>query len=182
MNPTFNRLVTGIILREGGYVCHPDDSGGATCWGITEALAREYDYTGRMEDLTQEEAKRIYKTAFWDVLHLDDVYALSAAVAEELFDTSVNIGPSVAGGWLQRSLNAFNLKGTTYPDLKVDGLVGPGTLGALGKYLTFRAKDGGEEVLLKSLNALQGAFYLSLAEKREKDETFVFGWFKNRVA
>ena len=39
----------------------------------------------------------------------------------------------------------------------------------------------GMDVLVVMLNALQGAFYVTLAERREKDERFVFGWFANRV-
>jgi len=36
-------------------------------------------------------------------------------------------------------------------------------------------------VLCRALNCLQGAYYIELAERREKDERFVYGWLKNRV-
>ncbi len=36
-------------------------------------------------------------------------------------------------------------------------------------------------VPLRALNALQGAFYVELAERRAKDEAFVYGWLLNRV-
>lgn len=180
MADLFLKLVNGIIDREGGFVDHPDDSGGATCWGITQALARQHGYAGPMKDLSKEEARRIYKVAFWDPLKLDTVVAMSEPLAEELFDSSVNVGKGATGGWLQRSLNAFNLKGTIYPDLKVDGQVGPATINALKSFLIYRKKDG-ELVLMRALNSLQGAFYISLAEKREKDESFVYGWLLNRV-
>lgn len=177
----FERQVAGIIQREGGFVDHPDDSGGATCWGITQRLARKHGYQGHMRDLTQQEARRIYKLEFWDPLDLDRLVLLSDAVAEELFDTSVNVGQTPAGSWLQRCLNANNLKGTIYPDLKVDGQIGPVTLRALEAYLKRRQSERGELILLRQLNSLQGAFYLSLAERREKDESFVYGWFAHRV-
>jgi len=35
--------------------------------------------------------------------------------------------------------------------------------------------------MVLALNCLQGAFYVELAEKREKDERFVYGWLLNRV-
>ena len=35
-----DNLVDGVIDREGGYVDNPADKGGATCFGITEAVAR----------------------------------------------------------------------------------------------------------------------------------------------
>lgn len=180
MNQLFIKLVNEVIEREGGFVDHPDDSGGATCWGITEVLARQHGYQGHMRDLSQDQARDIYLREFWLPLKLDDIHELAPTIAGELFDTAVNTGKPVAAGWLQRCLNAFNMKGTTYPDLKVDGQLGPATLNALRTYLTFRKKDG-ERVLFRALNSLQGAFYISLAEKREKDESFVFGWLLNRV-
>jgi lysozyme family protein len=64
-----------------------------------------------------------------------------------------------------------------YRDLKVDGIIGLATVSALTRYLEQRD----ESALVKALNCLQGAFYIELAERREKDETFVYGWFKHRV-
>jgi Putative secretion activating protein len=79
--------------------------------------------------------------------------------------------------FLQRALNVLNSKGKLYPDLEVDGAIGLVTVSALRGYLTERDED----TLVKALNCLQGAYYVNLAERREKDETFVYGWFKNRV-
>jgi hypothetical protein len=31
------------------------------------------------------------------------------------------------------------------------------------------------------LNSLQGSSYVEIAERREKDEKWIYGWFKNRV-
>lgn len=66
-------------------------------------------------------------------------------------------------------------------DLIVDGDVGNRTIRALEAFIAIRGEDG-EEVLYKMLNSLQGAFYITLSERRSKDEKFIFGWFKNRVA
>ena len=41
-----DRLVDALIEREGGYVDHPADKGGPTCFGITEAVARAHGYAG----------------------------------------------------------------------------------------------------------------------------------------
>jgi len=35
--------------------------------------------------------------------------------------------------------------------------------------------------LLKGLNALQGERYIELAEKRQANESFVYGWLRTRV-
>ena len=78
-------------------------------------------------------------------------------------------------------MNVLNNRGQNYSDLKVDGDVGGKTLNALKAFMAKRGSSG-ESVLYNMLNSLQGAFYVTLAERREKDEKFVFGWFKNRVS
>ena len=42
--PGIDQLVDGLIAREGGFVDHPADRGGATNWGITEAVARAHRF------------------------------------------------------------------------------------------------------------------------------------------
>ncbi|MNM79477.1 putative Peptidoglycan domain protein [compost metagenome] len=88
--------------------------------------------------------------------------------------------PLTASRFLQRALNWFNRGGLDYQDLTVDGHIGPATLSALDGFLRVR-KTQGELVLLRALNALQGARYGELVENRAKDEEFIFGWFLNRV-
>ncbi|ELR7144650.1 hypothetical protein QRK96_004328, partial [Escherichia coli] len=39
----------------------------------------------------------------------------------------------------------------------------------------------GELVMLTALNCTQGGRYLELAEKREANELFIYGWMKGRV-
>ncbi|EPH1975837.1 glycosyl hydrolase 108 family protein, partial [Acinetobacter baumannii 45002_8] len=40
-----------LIKREGGYVNNPADRGGATKYGITQAVARTNGFKGNMKDL-----------------------------------------------------------------------------------------------------------------------------------
>lgn len=174
------KIIDQIIEIEGGYVNDPKDSGGETKYGITKATAYAYGYAGSMKELPRELAFEIYSKKYWDRLNLSLIEAWSEEIAEELADTSVNMGPETATKFLQRSLNVLNMQGKIFNDLMVDGDLGVKTLSVLKIFLAHR--DGhAEEVLLKMLNALQGAKYISLAERREKDEAFVFGWFKNRV-
>ena len=177
---SFDICFARVLGLEGDFSDDPSDSGGATRYGITEHVARSNGYTGDMRELPLETAKKIYRREYWDRLSLDAVALLSSRIAEELFDTAVNCGQGVAGQWLQRSLNVLNRQGKDYPDLLVDGDIGKRTVEALGAYLGHRGQRG-ELVLLRALNALQGAHYIGLAEKRQKDERFVNGWFLNRV-
>ncbi|MCZ4281711.1 hypothetical protein O4H49_13050 [Kiloniella laminariae] len=174
------RFIDGIIEIEGGYSNNPDDSGGETKYGITAQVARNYGYKGPMRDLPRDLAFRIYSDLYWHSLKLDHVVGLSPLIAEELADTGVNMGVGRAAKFLQRSLNAFNKQQQLYPDLVVDGAIGNATIDALQRYLHLRQREG-ETVLYRALNALQGAKYIALAEAREKDETFIYGWLLNRV-
>lgn len=172
-----NAIISGIIKAEGGYVNDAADSGGETNFGITATAARAYGYVGDMRYLTWETAFAIYSARYWDAVRGDDLEALSPALAAEVVDSAVNMGTARAGRMLQRALNVLNQGGSLYPDLTVDGVVGALTVHAIDEYL--HARDDG--VLLKALNCLQGAFYIELAERREKDERFVYGWLRNRV-
>jgi hypothetical protein len=50
----------------------------------------------------------------------------------------------------------------------------------LDAFLDLRGK-GGEEVLMRALEAMQGDRYLRLAEKRPANEAFLYGWLANRI-
>ena len=174
-------LIDALIEREGGYVNHPADRGGPTCFGITEAVARAHGYRGAMAELPHEEAAAIYRRLYWLRPKFDQVAARAPRVAAELFDTGVNMGPAVAATFLQRALTALNRNGADFADLVPDGRVGPRTLEALDAFLAARGKRGGETVLLRALEALQGERYLRLAERRPANEAFLYGWLANRI-
>ena len=134
-----------------------------------------------MRDLPRAEAATIYRRLYWLRPRLDEIAKRAPRVANELFDTGVNMGPAVAITFLQRALTALNRNGADYADLVPDGRVGPGTLAALDAFLAVRGARGGETVLLRALEALQGERYLRLAERRPANETFLYGWLANRT-
>ncbi len=173
-------MIDGLIAREGGYVRHPADKGGPTRWGITEKVARQHGYAGDMRAFPRDEAAAIYRRLYWHRPHFDAVAARAPALAADLFDAGVNMGPAVAAGFLQRALNALNRGARDYPDLARDGVIGPKTIAALDAFLGVRG-TAGETVLLKAVEALQGARYLDLAEIRPANESFVYGWLTNRI-
>ncbi|MES1985466.1 MAG: glycosyl hydrolase 108 family protein [Pseudomonadota bacterium] len=177
---TVMQLVDEIIGREGGYSNHPADRGGPTRWGVTEQVARSFGYAGDMRNLSRDIAVHIYVSRYWTGPKFDQVAAIYPKVAEELFDTGVNMGPAVAAKFLQRALNALNRGAVDYPDIAADGQIGAMTIFALQGY---QAKRGaiGEAVLLKALDALQGARYIDITEGRSANEAFLYGWLANRV-
>ncbi|WP_265569875.1 glycoside hydrolase family 108 protein [Sphingomicrobium nitratireducens] len=174
-------LVEALIEREGGYVHHPADRGGPTNFGITQEVARAQGYMADMRDLPREEARAIYRRLYWLRPGLDRIARRLPLIAAELFDTGVNMGPAVAITFLQRALNALNREQRDYADLVPDGRVGAQTLAALDAYLAVRAGQGGETVLRRALEALQGERYLRLAERRPANEAFLYGWLANRI-
>lgn len=178
---TVEQIVNAIIEREGGYVNNPADSGGATCWGITERVARACGYKGDMRDLPRETAFSLYKAQYWQGPRFDEVAKISPLLAEKLCDTGVNMGPSVAVKFLQEWLNGFNCAQKLYPDVVVDGQIGPRTVSALTQFLQHRGKNG-VTALLRGLNASQGVYYLTLSQRREKDENFLIGWMLQRTS
>lgn len=165
---------------EGAYSNDPADPGGETMWGITVAVARRNGYLGPMKSMPIDTAKAIYRSDFWNLIHLDTIDAIDPAIAEEMFDTGVNCGAGVPVPFLQRALNAFNRQGADYPDMPVDGLFGKRSADALRAFLQRRGMDG-RKVLLAALNAQQGVRYLEIVEKRPTSEKYAFGWFLNRV-
>ena len=177
---TKDQIFNSILEKEGGYVNNPNDKGGPTNWGITQAVARAHGYSGDMRALTREQALAIYEADYWYGPRFDQISAVSPAIAAELCDTGVNMGPAVAAKFLQRSLNVMNNQQKLYPDLMADGQIGPRTISTLKQYLTSRGLNA-EEVMLKALNSLQGARYIELSEQRPANESFVYGWVKERV-
>lgn len=172
---------------EGGYVNNPHDSGGATNHGITQAIAcryailwPEYDWDGNMATMPIEFAYRVYDEGYWRACKLDWIHKRSQVLADKMFDIAINCGTSVPQKWLQALLNLFNNKEAYYKDIAVDGMIGQQTLNALDTFFAKRGKDG-HEVLITGMICRQGEHYLDLATRREKDETFVFGWLANRV-
>jgi len=173
-------LISEVIAREGGYSNHPADKGGATRWGVTEAVARAHGYRGDMRHFPRDEAAAIYRRIYWLRPGFDRVAERAPLLAAELFDTGVNMGPAVAAGFLQRALNALNRGGADFEDIPVDRNVGPRTIAALTAFLHHRGRSG-ETVLLKAIEALQGERYVALAEQRPANEAFLYGWLANRL-
>ena len=173
-------LIEEAIDREGGYVNHPADRGGPTRYGITQRVARAHGYGGDMRHFPRAEAVAIYRRIYWMRPGLERVARHAPRVAAEMFDTGINMGTAIAVGFLQRALNALNRGAADYPDVAAGTAVDAPTEKALAAFLARRGA-GGETVLLRAIEALQGERYLRLAEQRPANESFLYGWLANRL-
>lgn len=177
-----DNMLTDLLKVEGGYVNDPRDAGGETNFGITKATAVLNGYTGDMKAMTKDQALNIYRQKYFFGPGFDQVAKAGlSGLAAELFDTGVNMGPSVAGKFLQRALNALNNQGKLYADIAVDGAIGHNTIKALLGLIAARGEENAETVLLKAVNCLQGTRYIELAEAKQTNEAFLYGWLMNRV-
>lgn len=173
--------VDHTIDVEGGYSNNPHDIGGATKYGITERVARNYGYRGDMKDLSMSLAREIYVDLYYLKPRLDLLASHSKLITKEVFDTGVNCGTSTAVKILQRCLNGLNRQERLYPDLDMDGIMGLKTKEALVLFLEARGSQEGEKMLFNLLNCVQGEYYLSLTESTSTNEHFLYGWLRHRT-
>lgn len=169
-------IIGAAIALEGGYVNHKADPGGETNMGITVQVARENGYTGPMRTLPRDVAESIYYDRYLVKPGLAPLISIDAAVTEELFDTTVNMGPARPSRWFQESINA--LCGTR---LAVDGQIGARTIAA---YSTCQKDAGAAKLcgrMLDRLDASQRAEYDRLVRVNPSLKVFHKGWVAHRI-
>lgn len=172
--------------HEGGYVNNVYDRGGETYkgvarkihpvwpgWTLIDSHKKNKDFAKFLErdELLQNLVLNFYKGFYWDVLQLDTVK--SQALAEELFDSSVNLGTGTAIQLLQEALNLLNRNQRDFTDIPIDGKIGPKTLDTLKAYPN-------QTAMLKTLNGLQFTRYRNICKHDATQEVFFHGWL-NRV-
>lgn len=166
-------IIASTIGLEGGYVNHPSDPGGETNMGITKNVAVQHGYTGPMKALPRAVAQSIYYQAYLVAPGYEPLLALDAAVTEEMFDTTVNMGPARPGRFFQQSLNEIcpALK------LKVDGQVGPASIAGFARCQRTLLC----QAMLPRLDAKQLAEYDRLVRVNASLKTFHRGWVNHRI-
>lgn len=161
-----------IVCIEGGFSNNPNDKGGATRYGVTEATARRNGYTGAMKDLPTSLAKSIFINEYYYQPGFDKIK--SDAIAFELFDTSVNAGQVTSVMMLQRAFNALNIEKRYGEDLTIDGQLGAITSGRINAYPN-------PDRIVTLQNAYQTVYYITLADKNPTQREFIYGWLQKRV-
>ena len=164
----FRRAFDYIRLVEGGLVDNPNDPGGRTNLGITQATftrwLRDKELPpGDVAEIQREEAYAIYRDQYWIE---GQCHKLPYPLSIYHFDGYVNLLPRDAGRVLQRALNLWNIG---EPDIAVDGVVGPKTI-ARAKY-----HEGSEPVLAEYLWQ-RVRLYLRKVKANEKKLEFLPSW------
>lgn len=162
---TTDDLLNDLLKKEGGYVDHPNDKGGATNWGVTATTLGSWRHLNRqatraeVKALTLTEARAIYVAWYvtpFEKIPFDEVKA-------QLVDWGANAGPATAIKGLQRVLG-----------VEVDGVIGPRTLAALVIY-PWRVTN----------NALVGArmaHYVGIVEDDPTQKVFFWGWSRRAIS
>ncbi|MCB1507038.1 MAG: glycoside hydrolase family 108 protein [Hyphomicrobiaceae bacterium] len=162
-SPEFTKALPFILRWEGGFVNHPNDPGGATNKGVTQAVYN--DWRGRqglpeqdVRELSDTELMAIYEGGYWTPARCP---LMAGPLDQVQFDTAVNMGVGRAVRFLQHAVGAA-----------VDGAFGPDTQRCLG------ACEPADAVV-KYCDARE-AFYRNLAARRPDSAVFLKGWL-NRL-
>ena len=112
-----------------------------------------------------------YRKNYWAPVQGDKLS--DDALAQELFDTAVNMGVRRAVRFFQEALNLLNRNQKNYDDLVADGWLGAKSLAALNALLV---ADKNVRYLIKLMNALQAAHYVEIMRNDPTQERFARGW------
>lgn len=118
MDKNFEQSLAWVLQSEGGYVDDPEDPGGATNKGVTQAVYDTWRQahnlpTQNVRDISDGEVEAIYRNRYWDAVSGDN---LPSGLDYATFDFAVNSGVKRAATYLQ------NILGVT-----PDGHIGPVT-------------------------------------------------------
>jgi lysozyme family protein len=169
-------MIAATLAVEGGYVNHPADPGGETNLGITKKVAVQHGYTGPMRSLPRDVAQSIYYQSYLVKPGYAPLIPVDAAVTEELFDTTVNMGAPRPSRWFQQAINGF-----CDAHLAEDGQVGPATVAA---YRSCQVKIGAGTLCKATLDYLdvqQQQEYARLVRSNPKLKVFYKGWIAHRI-
>lgn len=164
MKTTFSDIVIDVLEREGGFVDHPSDRGGATKFGVTIGTLRRHgiDVDGDgdvdaddVKSLPLESAKRLYKKEYWNPSQAE---LLPPQLRDLYFDMCINHGLRNAARMLQKAAVASGRV------IKIDGVIGEQTLRA------------SELVPLVTLVRERARFYCRIVKKDHSQLDFLEGW------
>jgi lysozyme family protein len=155
----FNAAIPKTLAREGGakFTDVAGDSGGATKYGISQKAYPNVN----IRNLTEQQARDIYKRDYWDRIGGDGIE--SQLIAENLFDTAVNMGVRTASKLAQLCIDIS----------PADGIIGKGSLEALNAVE--------EHQFLAAYTVSKVARYASICNKDRSQTKFLLGWINRAL-
>lgn len=161
-----NELVPFIKRWEGGYVCDPDDLGGATNMGVTIGTYTDYrkkkgmkkPTVAELKNISDEEWMDILKTMYWDRFKADEIQSQSVA--------------NLCVDWIWCSGTTAIKRVQKVVGAKQDGIVGPKTLSAINSISPLP--------LFGMIKSERKRFLEEICRKRPANKKFLRGWM-NRL-
>jgi lysozyme family protein len=166
----FKDALRFTLPHEGGYADDPDDPGGATNHGITQAVYDSWRVRRgwpkrSVRNITDQELGLIYEEMYWNAAacgQLDDFLGIA------VFDFAVHSGPSRAVRFLQ------NIVGT-----KEDGMWGPKSAAALRSAIERNGGGrAGTSIVTSSYIDSRETFLRGIARLRQESRKYLPGWLK----
>jgi len=163
------RLIADVLKKEGGYVNHPADKGGATNYGITQATLSHY--LGRK--CTPADVKVMSKATAADIYEHNyfintGIPQLPEAIIPVMFDMAVNHGGHAAIRMLQLELAEFL---SSIHVGEVDGIIGKRTIAATKAMVAAHEKLFINQLVNRRIN-----FYRSIVKNNPSQAVFLNGW------
>ncbi len=155
----FNKAIDKTLAHEGGakFTDDPIDRGGATKYGVSQRAYPNVD----IRNLTEQQARDIYRRDYWDRIRADEIS--SQAIAENIFDTAVNMGVRTASRLAQVALDIE----------PADGIVGSQSL------KTINATD--ESSFIANYTIGKIARYTYICNRNESQKKYLLGWINRAL-
>lgn len=147
-------IITDILQREGGGAVtnDPADGGGRTQYGISERANPSAWADGKV---TEAEARAIYYMKYVIAPGYDRI--IDTRLQAQMIDFGVNSGPFIATQKLQEILH-----------VPADGVIGPGTLCALGTVYSDQTNN--------ALVVARVKMFCRIVQKTPSQLKYLFGW------
>ncbi len=155
----FEQAVVKTLIHEGGakITDDPNDRGGLTRYGISQRSYPNVD----IRNLSETQAKEIYKADYWDKIQGDAIN--DQAIAEAIFDTAVNMGPRTTARLVQLALDIE----------PVDGIIGNQTVASLQQV------NNGSFIAQFTLAKI--ARYVAICQRNSSQRRFLLGWINRAL-
>ncbi|TPW17315.1 MAG: hypothetical protein FD130_702, partial [Halothiobacillaceae bacterium] len=117
-----------------------------------------------IKNLTEQQAREIYKRDYWDRLHCDEIN--SQVIAEQLFDTAVNMGVRTAARLGQLALRID----------PADGIIGGQSLAIINAL-----SESNQSLFLANFTLAKIARYAYICNKDRSQSKYLLGWINRAL-